>query len=115
MENKLGFSFDDEVVSKFCYDMDNNKIEVYFTGYSDGKERFLDKPCVFSISNWTEAKSKVGDEERLYPLDRNIGVFSLIIYMGYNDDKELEMIVNTVDDRYITLLFKDPKLELNNR
>lgn len=112
MENKLGYSFEDEVASKFSYDIDNKKIEVYFTGYSDEKERFLDKPCVFTISNWIEAKSKIGDEGRLYPLDTHIGIFSLILYMKYNDDKELEMLVNTIDNRYITLFFKEPKLSL---
>lgn len=111
MENKLRYSFDDEVASKFCYDMENKKIEVYFTGYSDEKERFLDKPCIFSISNWTEAKSKIGDEEKLFPLDRNIGIFSMILYVKYDYDK-LEMLVNTIDDKYITLFFTNPKINL---
>ena len=111
MENKLEYSFEDEIVSKFCYDIDNKKIELYFTGYSDKKERFLDKPCMFSISNWTEAKSKIGDQGKIYPLDRNMGVFSMILYIKYNDNV-MEMLVNTIDDRYITLFFTSPKINL---
>src|SRR5690554_895621 len=75
MERKLEYSFDDEIASKFCYDMDNKIIEVYFTGYSDEKERFLDKSCIFSISNWTEAKCKIGDDAKLYDIDKAIGIF----------------------------------------
>lgn len=41
--------------------MDNKKIKVCLTGYNDENERFLDQSCIFSISNWSEAKSKVGD------------------------------------------------------
>ncbi|MFT5832534.1 MAG: hypothetical protein ACI97N_000145 [Cognaticolwellia sp.] len=111
MEKKLEYSFDDEIASKFCYDMDNKQIEVYFAGYSDEKERFLDKPCIFNISNWVEAKSKIGDEEKFYPLDRNMGVFSMILYIKYNDNR-LEMLVNTIDERYVTLFFTNPKVNL---
>jgi len=111
MKKKKGYSFDDEIASKFCYDMENKKIEVYFTGYSDEKERFLDKQCVFTISNWTEAKSKLGDEDKLYHLDKHMGIFSMILYIKYHGN-DLEMHVNTVDDRYITLFFKDPQLTL---
>ncbi len=32
--------------------------------------------------------------------------------MKYNDNEELEMLVNTVDNRYLTLFFKNPKLSL---
>ena len=34
MKHKLNYSFDDEPVSKFCYDLDNKKIEVQFKGSS---------------------------------------------------------------------------------
>ncbi|MDY3315927.1 hypothetical protein PG275_10235 [Riemerella anatipestifer] len=111
MKNKLKYSFDDEIASKFCYDMDNKKIEVHFTGYSDEKERFLNKPCIFSISNWEEAKSKRGDEGKFSPLDKNIGVFSMILYVEYDGNK-LELLVNTIDDRYIVLLFTNPEVDL---
>lgn len=113
MENKFGYSFDDEAVSRFFYDMDNKKFEVCFTGLNDEKERFLDKPCIFNISDWSEAKSKVGDEEKLYPLDRNMGVFSMILYIKY-EGNTLELLVNTIDNRYITLFFTNAKIRLIN-
>lgn len=110
MENKLEYSFDDEYVDKFCYDMDNRKIEVHLTGYSDLYKR-IDNPCIWVIENWSEAKSKIGDEEKLYPLDKNIGVFSMILYLKY-EGNTLELLVNTIDDRYITLFFTDAEIRL---
>lgn len=41
MKRKLEYSFDDEHVSKFCYDIENKKLEIHFTGYSD-----LIKMCI---------------------------------------------------------------------
>jgi len=113
MKSKLNYSFDDEPVNKFCYDISNKKIEVYFAGYYDLRKEnnFVNESCTFVIENWKEAKSKVGDEEKLYDLNRHIGVFSMILTMELKGD-ELEMLVNTVDNRYVTLFFKDPTLML---
>ena len=113
MEKKLEYSFDDEPVSKFCYDLDNNKIEVHFKGYYDlVKDTYTDAPCIWVLENWEHGKIRIGDESKLCDLNKAIGIFSLILYMKYNDKKELEMLVNTVDNRYLTLFLKDPKLSL---
>jgi hypothetical protein len=113
MKRKLEYSFDDEPVSKFCYDLDNKKIEVHFRGYSDLiKNTYLDVPCIWIIENWKYAKSRIGDDMKLYDLNQHIGIFSLILYMKYNDGNELEMLVNTVDNRYLTLFFGNPQLNL---
>ena len=113
MENNLYYSFDDEPVSKFCYDIDNKRVETYFKGYYDlNKDAYTEMPCIWIIENWKDAKSKLGDEQKLYDLNKHIGVFSLILYLKYNDDNDLEMLVNTLDNRYITLFFKEPTLSL---
>tara|TARA_R110002020_G_scaffold466285_2_gene688734 strand:- start:828 stop:1172 length:345 start_codon:yes stop_codon:yes gene_type:complete len=113
MERKLEYSFDDEPVSKFCYYLETQKIEVGFKGYYDLiKDKYIDVPCIWVFENWEFAKSSVGDEQKKYDLSKHIGIFSLILYLKYNDDKELEMLVNTVDSRYITLFFKEPQLSL---
>lgn len=113
MEKKLEYSFDDEPVSKFCYDLDNKKIEIHFKGYYDLiKNAYIEAPCTWVLESWDYGKSRIGDEIKLYDLNKVIGVFSLILYLKYNDNKELEMLVNTVDNRYLTLFFKDPKLSL---
>jgi hypothetical protein len=110
--NKLSFSFDDVVISKFCYDMDNQKIEVFFSGYYDiEKESFINKPCTFVIENWKEAKSKPAKNKKFDSLDSHIGVFSLILIMESQNDN-LELTVNTIDDRYITLVFNNPNINL---
>lgn len=113
MENKFEYSFEDEPVNKFCYDIDTQKIEVHFSGYYDlVKDEYIEAPCIWIIENWKFAKSTVGDEQKRYDLNNHIGIFSLILYIKYNDDNELEMLVNTIDDRYITLFFKNPQLKL---
>jgi hypothetical protein len=113
MKNKLVYSFDDEPVSKFCYDLDNNKIEIYFKGYFDLREdKYIEKACVWYIEDWKEAKSKIGDDTKFYDLTKSVGIFSLILYMKYNEDDVLEILVNTIDNRYFTIFFKEPKLKL---
>lgn len=57
MEKVLEYSFDDEPVSKFCYDLENKKIEVHFKGYFDLiKDEYIEKYCIWIIENWKEAK-----------------------------------------------------------
>lgn len=115
MKNKLEYSFDDEPISIFCYDLINKKIEIHFKAYFDElKNEYFEIPCVFVIEDWREAKSKVGDEEKLYPLNKHIGVFSMLLYMKYNENNILEILVNTLDNRYITLFFEEPNLYLKN-
>ena len=112
MERKLEYSFDDEPVSIFCYELECKKIVVHFKGYFDIlKDKYMETPCVWTMENWNEAKCKIGDDAKLYDIDKSIGIFSLILYMKYYEE-ELEMLVNTLDNRYITLFFKDPKLKL---
>ncbi|MFT4203480.1 MAG: hypothetical protein QM610_06150 [Chitinophagaceae bacterium] len=113
MEKKLGYAFDDEYVTKFCYDIENKKLEINFTGYYDLiNNAYVDAPCVWTLENWEYAESILGNEQKRYDLNKHIGVFSIILYMKYNDNDELEMLVNTLDNRYITLFFKAPKLSL---
>lgn len=113
MEDKFVYSFDDEPVSKFCCDLDGKKIEVHFKGYYDLiKDVYVESPCIWVLENWEYAKSRIGDDPKLYDLKNHIGVFSLILYMKYNTEKELEMLVNTADNRYLTLFFRKPELSL---
>jgi len=116
MEKKLEYSFDDEPVSKFCYDLERKKIEVYFKGYFDvSKDQYLENSCIWSIENWEEAKCTIGNDTKLYDIEEIIGIFSLILYMKFNEDDKLEMYVITVDNRYLTLFFKNPSLCLNQK
>lgn len=112
MEKKLEYSFDDEVANKFCYDMDNNKIEIHFTGYSDLlKNERIDKPCIWIIENWTDAKSKLSSENAYTDLEKYLGIISMVLSSEINDTT-LELTVNTTDNRYIDLLFDNPQLKL---
>ncbi len=112
MEDKIEHSFEDQPVSKFCYDIDNKRIEVHYNWYYDLlKSKYIEKSWIYIIENWKEAKSKVVDNERLYPLERHIGIFSMILHMEIKN-RNLEIVVITIDNRYITLIFLEPKLSL---
>ncbi len=41
-----------------------------------------------------------------------MGIISMILYMKYNEKEELEMLIYTVDNRYITLFFVQPQIDL---
>jgi len=113
MENKLTYSFDDEPIIKFCYQLNGKKMEVHFNRYySLNENMYVENRCIWILENWDEAKIMVGDDKKLYDLNKYIGIFSLILYMKFNENEELEMLVNTLDNRYITLFFKRPSFIL---
>jgi hypothetical protein len=112
MKKKLEYSFDDEVVSKFCFDMDNKKIEVHFTGYFDlMKDEYFDKPCVLVIESWLDAKSKFHSGIKYDRLEMHLGIFSMILSLDIKGE-DLEITVNTLDNRYINLIFIKPLITL---
>jgi hypothetical protein len=112
MEKTFWYSFDDEPVIKFCYYTKEKRIELHFAGFYDLKmnPHFIDKNCVFIIENWKEGKSKIGDDQ-YYNLEKNMGILNMVLFMELKG-KDLEMLVSTVDNRYITLFFKEPSLSL---
>lgn len=113
MQSKLEYSFDDEVAHKFCYDMDNNRIEIYFGGYYDTLSRqYIDKPCIWIIKDWADAKSKPSSESTYNDLEQHLGIVSMVLSVEINNSN-LELTVSTIDNRYIDLLFYNPKLKID--
>ncbi len=113
MQRKLEYSFDDEPVSKFCYDLMNKKIEVHFNGHYDlVRGAYLEAPCIWVLENWEYANSILGTEEKVYDMKKHIGIFTIIFYARYNDNEELEIFVNTIDNKFITIFFREPQLSL---
>ncbi len=110
MKNIFKYSFDDEPVNKFSYDFINKKLEICFSGYYEN-ESLIEKPCVFVIQNWQEAKCKVGDEEKYYSLNNQLGIINIILQMKLKKNI-LIMLVNTLDNRYLELYFKEAELSL---
>jgi len=112
MEKKLEYSFDDEVANKFCYEMDIRKLEVYFSGYYDASSsQYIEKPCVWVIENWSDAKSKLSSENTYTDLEKHLSIISIILSAEIKDTS-LELTVNTIDNRYIDLLFNNPQLSI---
>lgn len=112
MERNLEYSFDDEIAIKFCYDIDYKKIKIYFGGYYNTlNNRYVNEPCIWLIENWTEAKSKLSSESTYNDLEKHLGIISLILSVEIKETT-LELTVNTIDNRYIDLLFENPYLKL---
>jgi hypothetical protein len=116
MEKKIFYAFDDETVSKFCYDLNLKKIELHFEAYFDIlKNESVEEPCVWTIENWKEAKSAEGDNPKLYSIEKNISIFYLIIYFKLTESNDLEIFVETINDKYITFIFKEPTLTFKSK
>ncbi len=106
------YSFDDEPVSKFSYDFINKRLEISFSGYYEN-QNLIEKPCIFIIENWQEARCKIGDEEKSYYLNNQLGIISIILHMKFEKDT-LTILVNTIDNRYMELCFKEVQLSLES-
>ena len=50
MSNKSAYSFDDEVVSAFLYDIKNSRIEVHFDSYYDLVKRTVES-IIYDFTN----------------------------------------------------------------
>ncbi len=112
MRKKLEYNFDDEVASKFCYEMDKNKIAIHFEGYYCLLEsQYIDKPCIWIIESFDYAKSKLSSESAYSDLEKHLGIISMVLSSELNDTT-LELAVMTTDDRYVNLLFENPLLNL---
>ncbi|AZZ96406.1 hypothetical protein ELR70_04270 [Pseudoalteromonas sp. R3] len=100
------YSFPDEIVESFLYDSKNNLIEISFESYSRNGD-FIETPCKLVIKDWVQANSKLHNAKEYGPLESCLGVISLIL--SITSDKERVCIVaNTIDDKYIDLLFTNP-------
>lgn len=111
--DKIDYSFDDEVVTKFSYDSSKNQIEVQFEGYYKNGS-YVESPCSLVIESWKKAKSKLHGESFYDTLESNLGIFSLILNLENSLDK-LELSINTVDDKYLDLLFEQAKIRVKKR
>ena len=103
MEKNLLFSFDDEIATRFYYDITSHKIAVYFAAYYNNG-RFVEKECRLVIEKWEYAKSKLSVDSRYKNLEDHVGIISMILDM-YVADKKLFLTVNTLDGQYVDLLF----------
>ena len=113
MPPDLTYSFDDEVASKFCYDLDGKRLEIHFTGCWDiATGRYHDGPCHLLIHHWTDAHCQEPNvNPRFVRLEERMGIVSLLLHYGWTAEG-LEVWVNTIDDRYLLLRFANPSLEV---
>ncbi len=112
MENKLEYSFDDEVISKFCFNLDDKKIELHFEAYYDfEKNERVETPCVWIIESWTDAKSKIVGNEKFDKLEKHLGIFRMLLSLERKENN-LEITVNTINNTYLEFHFEKPQISL---
>lgn len=110
MKSNLDYTFDDEPVKRFFYDSVNKKIEVFFDGcYSVETNQYVSAECKLVIDNWCEVN---GQEHKLNgvvfhkDLNHCLAIFDAILSLKKSKDT-ITLFVETIDNRYITLEFKD--------
>ncbi|WBA43976.1 hypothetical protein [Hymenobacter canadensis] len=113
MPPDLAYSFDDEVASKFCYDLDGKRLEIHFNGcWEIATRRYHDGPCHLLIHQWTDARCQ---EEVVSPrfarLEERMGIVSLLLHFAWTAEGA-EALVNTIDNRYLLLRFANPSVEV---
>ena len=114
--NELNYSFSDDHVQAFFYNIFGKTIELYFERYYDKSIGELKNVyCKFVIEGWTEAYSipyEAGKKnEKRYSLDDHMAVFFMIMDMKY-ESGIFEITINTIDERYVTYIFEHPTLNL---
>jgi hypothetical protein len=109
----LAYSFDDEVASKFCYDIKQKHLEIHFTGcWELATQRYHQGPCSLLIHQWRAAHcQEEAVSKRFIPLEQGMGIVSLLLAVTWVDE-QLELLVNTLDDRYLLLRFNNPVVEV---
>jgi hypothetical protein len=113
MPQTLAYSFDDEVASKFCYDLDHKRLEIHFTGcWELATQHYHEGPCYLLIHQWRVAHcQEEAVSHRFVPLEQGMGIVSLVLAMTCVDE-QLELVVNTIDNRYLLLRFASPLVEV---
>ncbi len=112
MVNVFYYSFHDEIVKRFCCNLEEKILEMSFLAYSDIlANKYVEEPCTFVIQKWKDTVVKIGLEKKDYKIENQIGIVRMILNMElkYNN---LELLVNTQDNRYLTITFIDPILRL---
>jgi hypothetical protein len=113
MPQNLAYSFDDEVASKFYYDLDGKHLEIHFTGcWEIATGHYHNGPCHLLIHQWTDARCQ---EEAVSPrfvrLEERMGIVSLLMYFAWTAEGA-EVLINTIDNRYLLLRFTNPSVEV---
>lgn len=102
------YSFPDEIAEYFLYDSKKNLIEIGFESYSRGGD-VIETPCKLVVKDWSKANSKLHNTKVYEPLESRLGVISLILSITL-DTNRVCIVANTIDDRYIDLLFTNPEI-----
>ncbi len=97
------YSFDDEPVIRFCSDLNNKEIKLYFSAYYN-KGNYVERKCIFSISDWSDAYIQINRLEKKYSIENALGIISMILHIE-NVNEELRILVSTVDGRYLNIYF----------
>jgi hypothetical protein len=113
MTQALAYSFDDEVASKFCYDMNQQRLEIHSTGcWELATQHYHEGPYYLLIHQWRAAHCQEDAvSKRFLPLEQRMGIVSLLLAVTWVGE-QLELYINTIDNRYLLLRFDHPVIEV---
>jgi hypothetical protein len=113
MSQTLAYSFEDEIASKFCYDLEHNRLEIHFTGcWEVATQHYHEGPCYLLIHQWHDARcQEEAVSSQFVRLEERMGIVSLLLALNWVDE-QLEVFVNTIDNRYLLLRFINPSVEV---
>jgi hypothetical protein len=69
---------------------------------------------MFVIEKWTDAKGRIVGNEEYDCLDKCLRFIIMILFIKIIDNR-LELTVNTLDGKYLELVFINPQINLYNQ
>lgn len=105
MKSYFNFSLVDEIISKFVYDMEANRIDIYFTGYFDKvKQIHIENTCMLRIRDWKKIRGKFWLNTQYKDIEIYISIFNIILFME-REGETLKMGVSCLDGNVMWILF----------
>jgi hypothetical protein len=110
---KLSDVFADDVVVKFCYYNQCNRIELYYDRYYNQiEDENICSPCIFVIEKWGKAIVRSSPDYNFDErLEDNIAVIKMIFDMKFLGEY-LYMFIETSDGKFLSIHFEMPTLNL---
>jgi hypothetical protein len=93
--------------------MEQKRLEIHFTGcWELATQHYHEGPCYLLLHQWSDARCQEDVAgSRVVRLEQGMGIVSLLLAVTWVGE-QLELYVNTIDDRYLLLRFTTPIVEV---
>lgn len=112
MNSIFNYSFSDEIVIKFCYDLKTKIISISFDSYYDlTKEQSVNGHCIFTIKKWEKALSKLWGNDKFESFEDHFGIITEILVLKF-ENNILEISAINIDNSFVDYKFLNPEIEI---